>query len=245
MFPIRDHNPSRRTPYVTLALIAVNVLVYVLLTLPLNDRQLYALYSDFGVIPARAEALDYLTAMFLHGGFLHLAGNMLFLWVFGDNLEDEMGHALFLLFYLATGIAATWLHVQSDPASTVPLVGASGAIAGVMGGYLLLYPRARIDVLFIFVVFFKIWPIPAWVVLAAWFGLQLFNGAMNAGTGAGVAYWAHVGGFLAGLLATLPFWLREGAAGWWRRTDGHPPHPETAYKGLSASRIPTVRRRRR
>ncbi|SIO05405.1 rhomboid family intramembrane serine protease [Vannielia litorea] len=244
MFPIRDHNPSRKTPWVTLALIVANVAVFVLMTLPLNDRQLYALYTEFGVTPARVEALDYLTAMFLHGGILHLIGNMLFLWIFGDNLEEEMGHLPFLAFYLATGVVATWLHVAASPGSMVPLVGASGAIAGVMGGYLLLYPRARIDVLFIIVIIPKVWPIPAWIVLAVWFGLQLANGAMTVGSGGGVAYWAHVGGFIAGVIGTLPWFLKEGAARWWQRTDGHPPHPEADYGRLSSTSIPTVRRRR-
>jgi len=244
MFPFRDHNPSRRTPYVTLALIAINLGVFLLLTLPLNDRQLYMLYTEYGLVPAAPGPLNFLTTMFLHGGVMHLVGNMLFLWVFGDNLEDEMGHLPFLGFYLATGVAASFLHVVTNPGSPVPLVGASGAIAGVMGGYLLLYPKAKIDVLFIIIIIPKIWPIPAWVVLAVWFGLQLFNGTMTVGSGAGVAYWAHVGGFVAGLVGTLPWWLREGGTGWWDRTEGHPPHPETRYKGLSASNIPTVRRRK-
>ncbi len=244
MFPIRDHNPSRSTPWVTLGLIAVNVAVYLLVTLPLNDRDLFMLYAEFGVTPAFAEPLDYLTAMFLHGGFMHLAGNMLFLWIFGDNLEEEMGPLLFLAFYLATGVVATLLHVLSAPGSQVPLVGASGAIAGVMGGYLLLYPKAKIDVLFIIVIIPKIWPIPAWIVLAVWFGLQLLNGTMTQGSGAGVAYWAHVGGFIAGVIGTLPWFLKEGAAGWWRRTEGHPPHPDASYGQLSSTSIPTVRRRK-
>ncbi|QDC10676.1 rhomboid family intramembrane serine protease [Oceanicola sp. D3] len=244
MFPIRDHNPSRTTPWVTLGLIIINVAVFLLVTLPLNDRQLYALYSEFGVTPARAQALDYITAMFLHGGIMHLAGNMLFLWIFGDNLEEEMGPFAFLGFYLATGVVATWLHVVFSPGSTAPLVGASGAIAGVMGGYLLLYPKAKIDVLFIIVIIPKIWPIPAWIVLAVWFGLQLVNGAMTVGAGTGVAYWAHVGGFVAGLIGTLPWFLKEGAASWWQKTEGHPPHPETNYGQLSSSSIPTVRRRK-
>ncbi|MCO6381269.1 rhomboid family intramembrane serine protease [Oceanicola sp. 502str15] len=244
MFPFRDHNPSRTTPWVTLGLIVANIAVYLLMTLPLNDLQLIAFYQEYGLTPARPEASDYLTAMFLHGGVMHLAGNMLFLWIYGDNLEDEMGHLPFLGFYLATGVVASFLHVTTSPGSPVPLVGASGAIAGVMGGYLLLFPKAKIDVLFIIVIIPKIWPIPAWIVLAIWFALQLVNGAASPAAGGGVAYWAHVGGFLAGVIGTLPWFLKEGAARWWQRTDGHPPHPDAHYGQLSNTSIPTVRRRK-
>jgi membrane associated rhomboid family serine protease len=179
--------------------------------------------------------------MFLHAGFMHIAGNMLFLWIFGDNLEDQMGHVGFLIFYLATGLAAGAAQIAADPASMIPTVGASGAIAGVMGGYLLLFPRARVDVLLILVVFFRVFSIPAWIMLILWFGLQVFGGLGTPEAGGGVAYWAHVGGFVAGLLLTLPVWLRRGAKGFWQRTEGHPPHPEAQY---SPSTIPVIRRRR-
>ena len=182
-----------------------------------------------------------ITSMFLHGGFLHLAGNMLFLWIFGDNIEDEMGHFGFALFYLASGLAAAGLQILADPTSAVPMVGASGAIAGVLGGYLLLYPRAKVDVLIIFVIFFRIFTIPAWIVLGVWFALQFFNGAANSTDG--VAYMAHVGGFAGGLVLTLPVWLRRGARGYWARTKGRPPHPAAQYE-LTTSRIPRVTRRR-
>jgi membrane associated rhomboid family serine protease len=180
--------------------------------------------------------------MFLHGGLLHLAGNMLFLWVFGDNLEDEMGHLPFLAYYLAAGFASAAAQVAADPASQIPIVGASGAIAGVMGGYLLMFPKARIDVLIIIVIFFRIVPIPAWLVLGAWFTLQLFWGAATPTTDSGIAYWAHAGGFLAGIAMALPLWLRRGGPRFWSRTHGAPPHPEATYR-MRASPIPRIRRR--
>jgi membrane associated rhomboid family serine protease len=179
--------------------------------------------------------------MFLHGGLMHLAGNMLFLWVFGDNMEDAMGHVGFLAFYFASGLAAAGAQVVSDPSSTVPMVGASGAIAGVMGGYLLLYPRARVDILIILVVIFRVIPVPAWIVLGAWFGIQIVQGAAIPSGGAGVAYWAHAGGFAAGLALTLPVWLRRGGTTFWHRTEGHPPHPEARYHWVK-TRVPRVRR---
>ena len=251
MFPLRDHNPSTRIPYVTYILIAANTGIF-LSYVPLfsNPQALFRFYDAWALIPARFELQGYLTSMFLHGGWMHLIGNMLFLWIFGDNLEDEMGHGGFALFYLASGIAAGVAHTLSDPASIVPTVGASGAIAGVMGGYLLLFPKARVDVLFIFIIFFRIIPLPAWVMLGAWFGLQLFNGASSGG-GAGVAYWAHAGGFVIGVIFALPTWLRLGGPAFWSRTDGHPPHPAARYARSSnpsvprrRTRIPRVRRRR-
>lgn len=248
MFPIRDHNPSEKTPIITYLLIAVNVIVFISY-LPIQDDELRlaAFWRDWAMIPGQVadgrSSYTLLTSMFLHGGFMHIAGNMLFLWIFGDNLEEEMGHLGFLIFYLAAGLGAGLTQVISDPASQVPVVGASGAIAGVMGGYLLLFPRARVDVLFIFVIFFKIWPIPAWIVLSVWFALQLLNGFSVDPSGGGVAYWAHAGGFLAGLILTLPVWLRRGAVAFWRQTDGHPPHPEAEYR-LRQTSIPRVTRRK-
>ncbi|SLN61842.1 Rhomboid protease GluP [Pseudoruegeria aquimaris] len=248
MFPIRDHNPSQRPPVVTLALIAANVLIFLgywgLLADPFATAAFYDRWAMRpGEIVSGQDLHTLLTSMFLHGSVMHLAGNMLFLWVFGDNLEDTLGHLRFLLFYLLCGVAAAFAHVLAAPASGIPTVGASGAIAGVMGGYLLLYPKARVDVLFIFIVVFKIIPIPAWVVLGVWLGLQLFNGIATDITGGGIAYWAHAGGFAIGFVALLPFWLNRGGPAYWRRHGGHPPHPEASYS-LSPSRIPTVRRRR-
>jgi membrane associated rhomboid family serine protease len=243
MFPIRDHNPSERTPYVTWAIIAANLVMFVL-TLPLNGYY-PDLWSGLALYPGAVTEGAYLhglvTHMFLHAGFMHIAGNMLFLWVFGDNLEDQLGHVGFALFYLAGGLAAAGAQIVSEPGSMIPMVGASGAIAGVMGGYLLLFPKARVDVLFIFIIIFKIIPIPAWVVLGFWFGLQLFNG-VTSDLGAGVAYWAHAGGFAAGLLLMVPFWMGRGGMVFWGRTHGHPPHPETHYQRTT---IPVVPRKKR
>lgn len=243
MFPIRDHNPSGRTPYVTYALIAANVGIFALM-LPLygDPRALDAAYRVWGLVPATGDPLAYLTSMFLHAGFLHLGGNMLFLWVFGDNMEDEMGHLPFLGFYLVSGVASAWAQTVAEPASTIPIVGASGAIAGVMGGYLLLFPKARIDVLFLIVILIRVIPIPAWIVLGVWFALQLVSGASTPTNGGGVAYWAHAGGFVAGLAMTVPLWLRRGGPAFWSRTAGHPPHPEAQYR-LQRSSIPRVPRR--
>ncbi|MFN0113733.1 MAG: rhomboid family intramembrane serine protease [Paracoccaceae bacterium] len=246
MFPIRDHNPSTRTPVVTLALIAANILVFLWeLQYSGSDRALAEFFGRWALVPAEATAqgdwLPLLTSMFLHGGLMHIAGNMLFLWIFGDNLEDQMGHLGFLAFYLASGAAAGLAHVAAAPLSDVPTVGASGAIAGVMGGYLLLFPKARIDVLIIIVVLYRVFPLPAWAILGFWFALQVVLGLGSPVEGGGVAYWAHAGGFLAGLALALPLWFRRGATGFWDRTHGLPPHPGTEY---TASRIPRVVRRR-
>jgi hypothetical protein len=155
--------------------------------------------------------------MFLHGGWMHLIGNMLFLYIFGDNLEDLLGHLGFLAFYIASGFAAAAGQILADPGSSVPMVGASGAIAGVMGGYLLMFPRARIDVLVIIVFLIKVFTIPAWLMLGIWFGLQLVNGLAMDVAGGGVAYWAHAGGFVAGVLLMLPVFLRRGGPAYWAR----------------------------
>ena len=246
MFPIRDHNPSQKTPYVTVTLIVVNIVVF-LITLPYfgSDAKLAGFWRVWALIPAEVSSGEdlhgLLSSMFLHAGFLHLAGNMLFLWIFGDNLEDVMGHVGFLAFYLAAGAAAGLAQVAAEPTSLIPTVGASGAIAGVMGGYLLLYPRARVDVLLIFFVFFRVFALPAWVMLGIWFGMQLLSGiSVDTATG-GVAYWAHAGGFAVGVALTLPVWLKRGARGSWARTGGRPPHPEASY---SRSSVPIIRRRR-
>jgi membrane associated rhomboid family serine protease len=180
--------------------------------------------------------------MFLHGGWAHIIGNLLFLWIFGDNMEEEMGHLGFLLFYLAVGVAAGLGQMAPDPQSMVPMIGASGAIAGVMGGYLLLFPRAKVDVLVIIFVFFRIFAIPAWIVLGIWFGLQVFSGFAMPGDGGGVAYWAHAGGFVAVLLLTLPVWRRRGAKAYWQKTEGHPPHPGTDFPAARGP-VPLIRRR--
>ncbi|PVA09327.1 rhomboid family intramembrane serine protease [Pelagivirga sediminicola] len=247
MFPIRDHNPSGRTPYVTYALMAANIAIF-LSYWPLFDqpRALNAFFVEWAMIPARVMHADaygsLVSSMFLHGGWMHLAGNMLFLWIFGDNLEDEMGHLAYLGFYLLCGVGSALAQVASAPYSLVPTVGASGAIAGVMGGYLLLFPKARVDILIIFVVFFRILPIPAWIMLGLWFAFQVFGGLSMPTTSGGVAYWAHAGGFVLGAVLTVPLLLRRGGVQFWSRTDGHPPHPAATYQ-YAQTRIPKVRRK--
>ena len=248
MFPIRDHNPSQSTPWVTGTLIAINIVVYLAGVATGTDNQsLYLLYQNWALIPADltggGPVHPLISSLFLHAGFMHLAGNMLFLWVFGDNMEDAFGHLGFLVFYLACGVGAGLVYVSFQPGSAVPLVGASGAIAGVLGGYMLLYPRARVDIFFFFFIFFKIIPIPAWVTLAVWFGLQVMGLSGGATGGGGIAYWAHVGGFLLGVAFTLPLWLRRGHTKAWVETGGRPPQPE-ANTSFKKSDIPTVQRRR-
>ncbi len=248
MFPIRDHNPSNQTPWVTYALIAANVAIFLgQLSIMGDQRALSEFFATWGMVPARISSGDgfhtLLTSIFLHGGVMHLAGNMLFLWIFGDNLEEDLGHIGFLGFYLASGVGADLIQLFSAPYSPIPTVGASGAIAGVMGGYLLLYPKARVDILFILFVFFKVFPVPAWVMLGLWFALQLFGGVGADPTQGGVAYWAHAGGFLIGLALIIPTFLRKGGTAFWSRTDGHPDHPEAQYR-FAKSSVPTVRRRR-
>jgi membrane associated rhomboid family serine protease len=247
-FPFRDHNPSGRVPYVCWALIAANIAIFLGYWFTIqSDYALGEFYFQWGLVPRRFMAGQgwetVVTSMFLHGGWMHLAGNMLFLWVFGDNLEDQMGHGLFAAFYLVGGVAAGVAQVASEPAALVPMVGASGAIAAVLGGYLLMFPKARVDVLIFFVIFVRVVPIPAWIVLGLWFGTQLFSGWATPAGGGGVAYWAHAGGFVAGVILALPLWLAWGGVAFWGRTHGTPPHPETKYV-LTKSRIPVVRRMR-
>ncbi len=248
MFPIRDHNPTRTAPYVTIGLIIVNVAIFIA-SMPLmsSEQAITRFFMEWGMVPARVTGGDgyhtLFTSMFLHAGFAHLLGNMVFLWIFGDNMEDRFGHFGFLLFYLASGVGAALFHLLSAPVSTVPTVGASGAIAGVMGGYLLLYPRARVDVLIIFVFFIDVITLPAWWMLGLWFVMQFFGGLAADPTMGGVAYWAHAGGFIVGAALTLPIWLRDGGTGYWSRTHGLPPFPETRYR-FGRSHVPRVPRRR-
>jgi membrane associated rhomboid family serine protease len=171
---------------------------------------------SFGALPQ----LGLVTSMFLHGSWLHLIANMWFLWLFGNNIEDSMGHTRFLIFYLITGVAATAAHIFTAPDSLVPLVGASGAISGVMGAYLVLYPRIRIQTLFIFVIILRIIRVPAWFVLVLWFALQVLAGYNDPLATTGVAVWAHVGGFVAGVLLVKPFENRRLVAA--RRRRGKP-----------------------
>ena len=250
MFPIRDHNPSDRTPFVTWALIGINVAIFLSYfpSLSGSEPQLMAFFDRWALIPAETlQGMDghtLLTSMFLHGGWMHLIGNMLFLFIFGDNLEDLLGHLGFLGFYLASGLAAAAGQILADPGSSVPMVGASGAIAGVMGGYLLMFPKARIDVLVLIIFLIKIFTIPAWLMLGIWFALQLVNGLAMDVAGGGVAYWAHAGGFAAGLVLMLPAFLRRGGPAYWAITHGKPPHDEVEYmvSRQQRSAIPSIRR---
>ncbi|TMV07764.1 rhomboid family intramembrane serine protease [Ruegeria sediminis] len=248
MIPIRDHNPSGRTPYVVYLLMAANVLIFLSYVGVMNDARLInRILFDYAVIPARImDGYGFqtlITSMFMHGGWMHLAGNLLFLWIFGDNLEEEMGHVPFLIFYLVSGIGAGLLHVFAAPASTVPTIGASGAIAGVMGGYFLLFPRARVDILLFLIIYIRVIPIPAFVMLGVWLGMQVLGGFGADPDQGGVAYWAHAGGFFVGLILCIPLWIRRGGPRYWRRTHGHPPHPAQEYE-YSPSRIPRLPRKK-
>jgi membrane associated rhomboid family serine protease len=218
MFPISDDNPRRHlTPYVNYAIIAACVLVYLwqaalgpeggdraVLALGMIPARLFGygeLPPDLVYVPAWATIL---TSMFMHGGFLHLGGNMLYLWIFGDNIEDSMGHIRFAIFYLLSGTAAALAQGFVDPQSEVPMIGASGAISGVLGAYILLHPGAAVRVL----VFVRVVNIPAIIVLGVWFLMQLLSAASPSAGEAGVAFFAHIGGFIAGL-ALVTFFKRR------------------------------------
>ncbi len=244
MFPIRDHNPSGRTPWVTRALVVLNFAIFLAYWYGIpNEYALSQFFFEWGLVPVLVTLGEgwhgFLTSMFLHGGWMHLLGNMLFLWIFGDNMEDVLGHVRFLLFYLAGGVLAALGQVAFEPYSPVPMVGASGAIAAVLGGYLLMFPKAKVDVLLIIVIFFRIFVIPAWIVLGVWVAFQVFGGFSSADDG--VAYWAHLGGFVAGMVLALPVWLARGGTAWWDRSHGQPPHPP-APEPVSRWSMPRVRR---
>ena len=207
MFPISDVIPSRTRPGVTIGLIALNTLAY-LYQLQADEATLRDLVFEQGIVPAALAVPDLFTAMFLHADILHFGGNMVFLWIFGDNVEDRLGHVRYLLFYLAVGALASLAQVAADPASQVPLIGASGAIAGVMGAYFLLYPQSRVLTAVFLIVFMDVVEVPAIFFLGVWFLLQLAQGALSssAGVQGGIAFWAHATGFAAGALVGL--WLR-------------------------------------
>lgn len=220
MIPLRDANPSATRPWVTVAIIIANTLAF-LYEVSLSAPRLEALLFTAGMVPARVTVfpsspevsfgdafLPLFSSMFLHGGWLHLIGNMWFLWIFGDNIEDRLGHLRYLIFYLICGVGAGLLHTLLSLGSTIPSIGASGAIAGVLGGYLLLFPRARvltiIPAFFLYMV-----ELPAYLILAYWFVVQLFSGTASivsgSAAGGGVAWWAHVGGFVMGLALVKVF----------------------------------------
>ncbi len=221
MIPLHDDNPTRNTPYVTIGIIIVCVLVF-LWELSLGKRLELAVYS-LGMTPAIVfgnkhllpelnlvpEWMTIFTSMFLHAGWMHLIGNMLYLWIFGDNVEDAMGHGRFLVFYLLSGVFAVLAQALPDPNSTIPMIGASGAISGVLGAYLLMFPHARVLVVIPFGFYLHTTRIPAGLVLAFWFLLQLFSSATSSGQQGGVAFGAHIGGFIAGMLLIPLFKYRH------------------------------------
>ncbi len=226
MFPLKDHNPTVRTPVVTIALVAINVVVFLYeLTL---GRSLGAFVAAYGAVPYEIShltdlvgtaygpiqqmpgpafiPLTLITSMFIHGSVMHVFGNMLYLWIFGNNVEDLMGRVRFIVFYFGCGIIAALTHILSSPNSTMPMVGASGAIAGVLGAYLVAYPRARVLTAVFFFIFIRLVELPAAVLLVFWFVLQSFQGVLSLGArelSGGVAWFAHVGGFIAGILGVL------------------------------------------
>jgi membrane associated rhomboid family serine protease len=208
LIPIRDQIPTRRVPIVNYLLIAANVFVFILESLAGSNQD--ALVYQFALIPANftaninlANFTDIFTSMFMHAGLLHLGGNMLYLWIFGDNVEDSMGSLKYLMFYLVGGVVASLTHIFFNPGSQVPTVGASGAIAAVLGAYLVLYPQSRVMTIIPLGFFIRLASIPAIIVLGFWFILQLFNGVFSLGAESdvgGVAFWAHIGGFVSGLV---------------------------------------------
>jgi membrane associated rhomboid family serine protease len=217
MIPLRDENPSTITPIVTRALIALNVAAF-LFELSMGSYLGYFV-RGWGLVPERLglafaggeplppALLTVLTSMFLHGGWVHLIGNMWYLWIFGDNIEDRLGHVRFLGFYLTAGMVSAALHTLANPGSPIPTVGASGAIAGVLGAYAFAFPRARVVTLVPIFVFLQVMALPALVVLGMWFVVQIFSGTFALGTGAtgGIAWWAHIGGFAFGVLFMAVF----------------------------------------
>jgi membrane associated rhomboid family serine protease len=230
MFPLRDENPHFLTPYVTLGLITLNVLVWWLIQGLGMEPALSKSVCNLGLIPAyllgtappgaafeigpglvcvldrTSSWFNVLTSMFMHGGWMHIIGNMWFLWIFGNNVEDSMGHARFAVFYILCGIAAALLQIVSAPGSGVPMVGASGAIGGVMGAYIMLYPRVNVHMLVFLGIFVTTVAVPAYFMIGYWFLLQLFGGLGTlGGVRGGVAFWAHIGGFVAGALLVLVF----------------------------------------
>jgi len=203
MFPLKDTQPSYTRPVVTIAIIVVNILVF-LFEFSLGGRARNILIEYYGLVPDHFRLSSVFTSMFLHGSWMHVLGNMWFLWIFGDNVEDLLGHAKYLLFYLLCGVAAALTQTFADPYSTAPMVGASGAIAGVMGAYLVKFPRARVLTLVFILFFITTMEIPAPIMLVYWFVIQLFSGigsiARTHLSEGGVAFFAHVGGFVVGIL---------------------------------------------
>ena len=207
MIPIRDENPTHSVPIITYALIAINIIVFVF-QIMLGSYQEQFIYQ-FALIPSEITSslsfdnvTDVFTSMFMHAGLAHIGGNMLYLWIFGDNVEDRLGSIRYLLFYIIGGVVASITHIFTNPASSIPTVGASGAIAAVLGAYLVLYPRQKVLTLIPLGFYMRMTMVPAFLVLGLWFVLQLFSGVISLGGPdvGGVAFWAHIGGFVSGVI---------------------------------------------
>ena len=211
MIPLRDVIPSRTFPFVTIGIIVLNALAW-FLELSFEPRELEQFLYAYGVVPANLQASTIITSMFLHASWSHILGNMWYLWIFGDNVEDRFGHGRFLVFYLLCGVAAAVGQILMNPTSALPTIGASGAIAGVMGAYFVLYPQSRVLTL-IPIFFYDVVEVPAIVLLGFWFLLQLFSAgavaARTTGTGGGVAFAAHIAGFLVGMAGVFVFKRRD------------------------------------
>ncbi|MCS4542195.1 MAG: rhomboid family intramembrane serine protease [Euryarchaeota archaeon] len=208
-FPLRDENPKETFPFVTIGLIIINVAIFIL---TLFSGEFEAIVNEFGIKPAlflrefRPEVFTLFTSMFLHGGILHIVGNMWYLWIFGDNIEDKCGHVGFLIFYLLSGLAAAFVHIWFNPSSMVPTIGASGAISGVLGAYFIRFPRAKVLALVVLVIYITTIKVPAFFLLGFWFIYQFLFAQLSVIAGAtSIAYWAHVGGFVAGILLFFVF----------------------------------------
>ena len=212
MFPLRDTQPSYSRPIVTIVLIVINILVF-LFEFSLDDYTRNAFIAVYGLTPEHFHFVNIFTSMFLHGGWFHVLGNMWFLWIFGDNIEDILGHGKYLLFYLACGVVAALSQVAINFDSRVPMVGASGAIAGVMGAYMIKFPHARIESILFVLFFITRFDVPAWLMLIYWFGTQLFSGVGSIGytqaSQGGTAFFAHIGGFIAGMILIKTLGARQ------------------------------------
>jgi membrane associated rhomboid family serine protease len=218
MIPLRDIIPSRTTPYITVTIIILNTLAW-FYELSVPNDVLPAFLQVYGVVPAAFHASTLVTSMFLHGSWMHVIGNMWYLWIFGDNVEDRLGHGRFIVFYLLCGIVAAFGQILIDPTSTLPTIGASGAIAGVMGAYFVLYPQSRVLTLVTLIIFWEVIEMPAIILLGFWFLMQLFSAgaiAVTASTGGGgVAFMAHVAGFITGIVGVFVFRQRQRTEQYW------------------------------
>lgn len=223
MIPYKDDNPTESAPFVTLVIIALNVAVFIMQVLSRTDGQ--TIVYSFGAIPHNIitftseqpipPAMTIFTSMFMHGGLMHLGGNMLYFWIFGNNVEDRLGHLRFIVFYLFCGVVAAYAHALTDPGSFVPMIGASGAVSGVLGAYLILYPHARVHTVVFFGFFFQVIRIPALIVIGFWAIIQFVSGLLSQAVlhQGGTAWFAHVGGFIVGL-ATIRLWLPRRSNRW-------------------------------